>query len=199
MPFCISLYGKDYFMSEAKTPVKGNLNVTRLVLAAFFLSLAIILPFITGQIPEIGNMLCPMHIPVMLCGFICGGPWGAAVGLIAPLLRHLMFGMPQAPACWGMAVELAVYGVSCGVLYKLLPKKIPYIYVSLIVSMLLGRIAWGLTWALVITKIFTVPFDFTLGYFFVNGFLQAIPGIAVQLVLIPAVVIALRKQKLMMR
>ncbi len=188
-------------MSEniSKASQKTKLKIQRLVLSAFFLALAILLPFITGQIPEIGNTLCPMHIPAMLCGFICGGPWGAAVGFIAPLLRHLLFGMPQAPACWGMAVELAFYGLSCGLLYKLLPKKIPYIYVTLIASMLIGRIAWGLTWALVITKIFTVPFDFTLSYFFVNGFLQAVPGIAVQLILIPAVVVALRKQKLMVR
>ncbi len=188
-------------MSEniANTKANTGMKVTRLVLAAFFLAMALVLPFVTGQIPEIGNMLLPMHIPVMLCGFICGGPWGAAVGFIAPLLRHLIFGMPYAPTCYGMAVELAVYGLTCGLFYKLLPKKIPYIYVTLIISMLLGRIAWGLSWSLVLTRLFTVPYDFTLAYFFTEGFAKALLGIAVQIVIIPAVVIALRKQKLMLR
>lgn len=175
------------------------MNIQKIVISAFFLALALVLPFITGQIPEIGNMLCPMHIPAMLCGFICGGPWGAAVGFIAPILRNLIFTMPKVPACYGMAVELAVYGLSCGLFYKIFPKKIPFIYLTLGISMILGRIAWGLTWALLITKIFTVPFDFTLSYFWVNGFLQAVPGMILQVILVPTVVIALRKQKLMLR
>ena len=62
-------------------------KILRLVFAAMFLALAYVMPFLTGQIPEIGSMLCPMHIPVLLCGFICGWPWGLLVGLIAPLLR----------------------------------------------------------------------------------------------------------------
>ncbi len=172
-------------------------RVLKIVLSAFFLALALVLPFLTGQIPEIGNMLCPMHIPVMLCGFICGGPWGAAVGFVAPILRNMIFTMPPVPGCYAMAAEMAVYGLSCGIFYKLLPKKIPYIYVTLIISMLLGRIVWGAVWALVLVKVFPVPFDFTLYYFWMEGFVKAIPGIILQIVLIPAVVIALRKQKLM--
>ncbi|MBE6629112.1 MAG: ECF transporter S component, partial [Ruminococcaceae bacterium] len=66
----------------------------KMVLAALFLAMAYVLPFLTGQIPEIGAMLCPMHIPVLLCGFLCGWPWGLAVGFVAPLLRSLTLGMP---------------------------------------------------------------------------------------------------------
>ncbi len=176
---------------------KAKKNVLKMVLAAFFLALALVLPFLTGQIPEIGNMLCPMHIPAMLCGFVCGGPWGAAVGFAAPILRNLIFTMPRIPQCYAMAFELAVYGLSCGILYKLLPKKIPFIYVSLVSSMLLGRIVWGLVQAFVITKFFPVPYDFTLAYFWAEGFVKAVPGMIVQIVLIPAIVMALRKQKLM--
>ena len=69
-------------------------NTKKLVLSAFFLALGLVLPFLTGQIPEIGNMISPMHFPVMLCGFICGGPYGALVGLILPPLRFLLFQMP---------------------------------------------------------------------------------------------------------
>lgn len=176
---------------------KAKKHILKMVLAAFFLALALVLPFLTGQIPEIGNMLCPMHIPAMLCGFVCGGPWGAVVGFAAPILRNLIFTVPRFPQCWAMAFELAVYGLSCGVLYKVLPKKIPFIYVSLVFSMLLGRIVWGLVQAFIITKFFPVPYDFTFAYFLAEGFVKAVPGMIIQIVLIPPVVMALRKQKLM--
>ena len=65
-----------------------------LVLAALFLALAFVLPMITGHVPQIGNMLCPMHFPVLLAGFVLGGPWGLALGFAAPLLRSVLFGMP---------------------------------------------------------------------------------------------------------
>ena len=74
--------------------MKKRVSVIELVLGALFLALALVLPFLTGQIPEIGSMLCPMHLPVLICGFVCGWPWGLAVGFIAPLLRSLTLGMP---------------------------------------------------------------------------------------------------------
>ena len=64
-----------------------------LVLAALFLALAFVLPMITGHVPQVGNMLCPMHFPILLCGFVLGGPWGLAVGFIAPLVRSVLFGI----------------------------------------------------------------------------------------------------------
>ena len=79
----------------------------KLVLSAFFMALGIVLPFLTGQIQQIGNMLLPMHIPVMLCGFICGWQYGLAVGAVTPLLRSMMFGMPpMMPTAAAMAVEI---------------------------------------------------------------------------------------------
>ena len=121
-----------------------NLSLKKLIYSAVFLALALVLPFLTGQIPEIGSMLCPMHIPVLLCGFICGGPWGAAVGFIAPLLRYVLFQMPPIfPAGLSMAFELAVYGLVSGLLYKALPKKIPFLYASLLIAMVSGRLVWG--------------------------------------------------------
>ena len=72
----------------------SSLQVRKMTYAALYLAIAMVLPFITGQIPEIGSALCPMHIPALLCGFMCGWPWGLAVGFIAPLLRSVLFGMP---------------------------------------------------------------------------------------------------------
>ena len=79
-------------------------RVLRLTYSALYLAIALVLPFLTGQIPQIGSMLCPMHIPALLCGFVCGWPWGLAVGFIAPLLRSALFGMPTMfPAAVAMA------------------------------------------------------------------------------------------------
>ena len=65
-----------------------------LIYAALCLALCLYLPFLTGQIPQIGKALSPMHIPVLLCGFLCGWPYALAVGFIAPFLRFLLFHMP---------------------------------------------------------------------------------------------------------
>ena len=103
-------------------------SLLKMILAAFFLALAYVMPFLTGQIPEIGSMLCPMHLPVLLCGFVCGAPYGLAVGLAAPVLRSLTLGMPPLfPVAFAMAFELAAYGLISGVLYRLFPKKKGYI------------------------------------------------------------------------
>lgn len=166
-------------------------NLIRLILAALFLALALVLPFLTGQIQQFGNMLCPMHFPVLLCGFFCG-PWlGLAVGFIAPLWRSLQFGMPQLfPVAVAMAFELAAYGFVAGLLYKLLPKKKIYVYVSLISAMLVGRLIWGL-----VRVIFYGVWESAFGWsaFFAGAFTNAIPGIVLQLIIIPILVITLTR------
>lgn len=168
-------------------------NLVKLTLSALFLALAYVLPFLTGQIPEVGAMLCPLHIPVLLCGFICGPAWGAAIGFIAPLLRSLTLGMPPLfPTAVCMAFELAVYGLMSGLLYKLLPKKKPYLYVSLLAAMLAGRIVWG---AAMYICLAASGGSFTLAAFIAGAFTNAIPGIVVQIVLVPILVMVIDKNK----
>ncbi len=170
-----------------------KINIFRLVLSSMFLALAFVLPFLTGQIPEIGKMLCPMHIPVILCGYICGGPWGLAVGFIAPVFRSLILGNPTLfPRAVAMAFELATYGLLSGVLYRVFPKKKGYIYLSLIISMILGRLVWGLV------QFACVGLDFnTFGFsaFWAGAVANSIPGIIVQIVLIPVLVIILENMR----
>ena len=102
-----------------------------LVLAALFLALAFVLPMITGHVPQVGNMLCPMHFPILLCGFVLGGPWGLAVGFIAPLVRSVLFGMPPMfPIAISMAFELAAYGLVSGVLWRKVKHTVPMMYAS---------------------------------------------------------------------
>lgn len=162
----------------------------KLVYAAVCLSLCLVLPFLTGQIPEIGSKLSPMHLPVLLCGFLCGWQYGLAVGAVAAPLRFLLFTMPPFPNCLFMAFELAAYGLMTGLFYKVFPKKAGYIYVNLILSMLIGRIVWGAA-RFALMGLTNTTFSFQL--FLSGAFLDAIPGIICQIVLVPLIVIALQK------
>lgn len=171
--------------------VKNNKSVHRITASAFLLAICLVLPFVTGQVPEIGNMLCPMHIPVMLCGFLCGWQYGLVTGFIAPLLRSFVFFAPPLfPQAVSMAFELAVYGFMTGFLTKHLPSKPAFIYVNLIVSMLAGRAVWGLVRFVIYGLGYT---EFSLSLFFAGAFAQAVPGIIIQLILVPIIVIALRR------
>ena len=166
-----------------------SIQVRKMTYAALFLAIAMVLPFITGQIPEIGSMLCPMHIPALLCGFMCGWPWGLAVGFIAPLLRSVIFGMPAMfPGAVAMAFELAAYGGLAGLLYRLLPGKEWSVYAVLVISMIAGRIVWGI--ARVILAGLSGS-SFTWALFHAGAVTNAIPGIIMHLVLIPVLVIVM--------
>lgn len=168
-----------------------SLQVRKMTYAAMYLAIALVLPFITGQIPEIGARLCPMHIPALLCGFLCGWPWGMAVGFIAPLLRGALFGMPALfPTAVAMAFELAVYGGMAGWLYRILPKKTAVTYAVLIAAMIAGRLVWGLAHLIIAGLIHS---QFTAALFLAGAVTNAVPGIALQLILIPILVIAMER------
>ena len=165
-----------------------------MVYSALCMALAMVLPFLTGQIQTIGQMLAPMHIPVLICGFICGWPWGLAVGFISPLLRFAIFGMPPImPAGISMAFELAAYGFITGFLYKKLPKKTSNIYFSLFIAMIAGRCIWGLARIIIAGASGNA---FTFSAFLAGAVTSAIPGIILQIILVPVLVMALDKAKL---
>lgn len=168
-----------------------NKHIENLVLSALSLALAYILPFITGNIPQIGSMLLPMHIPVLICGFLCGAPWGLAVGLVAPIMRSLLTGgfPPMFPTAAAMAFELAAYGFVAGFIYRRLPKKLLSCYIALVSAMLCGRAVWGLVMSLLLMN----ADGFTFAAFIAGAFTNAIPGILLQLLVIPPVVVAMRK------
>lgn len=166
-----------------------------LVLAALFLALGIVLPFFTGQIPAVGKMLLPMHIPVLLCGLICGWQWGLAVGFVTPLLRSLLFSMPVFyPTAIGMAFELAVYGAVVGWLYSHSRWQcVKALYKCLIPAMIAGRLVWG---AAMIALMGLGGSAFTWEAFIGGAVLNAVPGIVLQLILIPAVMVLLDRTHL---
>ncbi len=171
-----------------------NKHTLRLSYAALCLALCMVLPFLTGQIPQIGKALAPMHIAVFLCGFLCGWPYGLFVGLIAPILRSSVFGMPAMfPDAVGMAFELATYGFLCGLLYKMLPKKNSMIYVTLLAAMVGGRIVWGVA-RFILAGLTHTSFPFSL--FLAGAITKAVPGIILHIVLVPLIVMALKKAKI---
>lgn len=163
-----------------------------LVLSAMLLALGMVLPLLTGQIPQIGNMLLPMHIPVLFCGLICGWKYGAVVGAVLPLLRYAVFGMPPLfPKGISMSFELCTYGLVIGLLYGFSKWQcIVSLYRSLITAMIAGRVVWGIVQC-VLLGFGTNGFTFKL--FMTEAFFNAVPGIAIQLVLIPAVMLALNR------
>ncbi len=174
-------------------PKKMPITVQSLILAGLFLALGLILPFLTGQIPQLGNKLLPMHIPVILCGYICGPRLGFLVGAITPLLRSMLFSIPPLfPTALSMSFELAAYGLVAGILYSILGRKVPAVYISLIIAMIIGRLVWGGATYLLLGLSGTV---FTWQLFTAGAFLNAIPGIIIQLILIPVIVIAAERQR----
>ncbi|MDD3369896.1 MAG: ECF transporter S component, partial [Lachnospiraceae bacterium] len=170
---------------------KNSNSIRKLTMSGAALALCLLLPFITGQMQQIGNALCPMHLPVLLAGMVCGWQYGLVVGIIAPILRFFLFGMPPIfPIGTAMAFELGTYGLISGLLFMRSKKKLSDVYISLIGAMLAGRVVWGIV-RFVMAGLFGV--EFSLAAFIAGGFTTAIPGIIVQLILIPILVIAFQK------
>lgn len=168
-----------------------NKNLKNTTLSAMFLALGLLLPFLTGQIPQIGNMLLPMHIPVLLCGLICGWQYGGIVGFICPLLRNLLFSAPPMPGAVSMAFELATYGIVIGLLYSRAKRRnLAALYISMIISMIAGRVVWGAVHT-VVMGFAGKAFGFKM--FLTSALVNAVPGIILQLVLIPAIMVALHR------
>ena len=167
-----------------------NQSLRNLLLAAMFLAIGLVLPFFTGQIKEIGNMLLPMHLPVFLCALICGWQYG----FIMPLLRFALFSMPRMPTALAMAFEMATYAFVAGFLYSRARWQCTrMLYRCLIVAMIAGRVVWA---AAMIVLLGLSGGVFTWQMFISGAFLNAIPGIILQLVLIPAIMVALDRAKL---
>lgn len=168
-------------------------DVKRLVLSAMFVAIGFLLPFLTGQLAQLGSMLSPMHIPVLLAGFVCGPFWGLVVGVVTPLLRSVVLGMPPLfPVAVAMAFELATYGLVAGLLYERLPRKPLNVIVALVIAMLVGRVVWGLAMFVLMGL---SGGAFTFDRFLAGAFINAWPGIILHIVVIPPIVLALERAR----
>ena len=168
----------------------------RITLSSLLIAIAYILPFFTGNIPQIGSMLCPMHLPIIICGFLCGWKYGLIAGIVTPLLRSLTIGMPNIyPSAITMALELGCYGFVSGIIFNVFKRNnkitILTIYITLISSLLMGRIVWGLgNYTLTLID---QTFNFNFNIFLAGAFINAYPGIILQLILIPPFILLFNK------
>ena len=162
-------------------------QVKQLTLSAFFLALGLVLPFAFHSFgPQAGTVFLPMHIPVLLCGFVCGPAYGALVGMLTPLLSSALTGMPPLmPTGIAMCLELSTYGFLSGWMTKKLP-----LYPSLIITMLAGRAVSGLANLVLLSMAHKA---YTMQIFLTAAFVTAIPGIVLQLVMIPLLVSLVKK------
>lgn len=168
-----------------------KVQTRQLALTALFIALGLVLPFFTAQIPTIGRALLPMHLPILLAGFVGGWQTGLIAGLITPLLRSFLIGMPPLfPTATAMAFELAAYGFLTGLFYSKLRGTNLGVLTSLVGAMLGGRIVWG------IAQLFLLGLSgasFGWQAFLAGAFINAAPGIILQLILIPLIVHALQR------
>ncbi len=170
---------------------KTSKHIKDIVIASLFIALGIVLPFLTGSNQQLGSVFLLMHIPTLIAGLVLGFKYGFLVGLITPFLRSILVGMPPLfPIAITMMFELASYGLFIGLAYKLLPKRPLFVYVSLSISLILGRVIWGLA-----AKIFygLAGMTFTFDKFITAGFVTSLPGITIQIVLVPLLFISLKR------
>lgn len=172
---------------------KSKFNTKQLVLAALCVALGVVLPVAFHSIPNAGSVLLPMHIPVLLCGLVCGPVYGLLSGILTPLLSSMITGMPPMAYLPGMLCELAAYGLAAGVLRRFVRtgKRPLDLYIQLVSAMLIGRLVYGVMNALIFSA-----GNYSFAVFVSGAFVTALPGIVIQLVLLPAVVLLLEKARL---
>jgi uncharacterized membrane protein len=156
-----------------------------------YLALAVLLPVAFHAFGAGGRVFLPMHVPVLLAGFLAGPLSGLLVGLLAPGLSNLLTGMPPTYAVPLMSTELPICGLVAGLAYQRLRLNI---YVALLTAMLFGRIMFGLS--LFVLGIF-IDLPYTAAKFFSAGgaILAGLPGAVLQLVLIPIIVAAIKRDR----
>lgn len=167
-------------------------TVKKSILTAVCIALCVVLPQAFHAIPNAGAVYLPMHIPVLLCGLICGAPYGLLCGLAGPVLSHLFTGMPPIGMLPSMLIECAVYGLIAGIMMAVKTRKLyADLYLSLITAMLAGRIVSGIAKALIFSA-----GEYSMTLWVTGSFVTSLPGIIIQLALIPTIVFALMKARL---
>lgn len=167
--------------------------VKKSIITGVCLALCVVLPQAFHAVPNAGSIYLPMHIPVLLCGLICGWSYGLLCGLVGPALSTLFTGMPLVAYLPSMLVELGIYGLMSGFMMQIIKTKKSYadLYISLAIAMLTGRIIAGIAKALIFA-----PGKITMAAWVTSYFVTSLPGIIIQLILIPVIVFALMKARL---
>lgn len=168
-------------------------KVKKMAFTGVFVAVGIILPLTLHSIPNAGSIFLPMHLPVLLCGLVCGPVFGLACGFLTPLLSSFITGMPPMAYLPSMLCELAVYGLVAGLLIRVVKTKstVANLYISLIGAMLCGRVVYGLLNAFIFQA-----GEYSMAVWLTSSFVTAAPGIIAQLLLIPPIILALQKANL---
>lgn len=169
------------------------MNQTRkMIVTAMCAALCVVLPMAFHTIPNAGSIFLPMHIPVLLCGFLCGWPYGLLCGLLGPCLSSMITGMPPAAVLPSMVCELAAYGLVTGLVYSRIRtgSRLGDIYISLLTAMVCGRVFYGVLNALIFQA-----GSYSMEIWLAAAFTTALPGIVIQLVVIPALLLALERSR----
>ena len=168
-------------------------SIKKMVLTALFIAVGLVLPMAFHSIPNAGSIFLPMHIPVLICGLVCGFPYGLICGIGTPLLSSMLTGMPPAAFLPSMLCELAMYGFAASMIMHFIRIKNKYVqvYVALIGAMIAGRVVYGILNALIFRA-----GSYSLQIWMASAFVTALPGVAIQILLIPPVIFALEKAKL---
>lgn len=168
-------------------------NVKKSIITAVCIALCYVIPLMFHGIQNAGNIFCPMHIPVFICGLICGWQYGLLCGIAGPALSSALSSMPPVAILPSMMVELAVYGTVAGLMMKLVRTKSTYadLYISLIVAIVCGRVLAGLAKALIFAR-----GSYSMSAWIAGSVVTSWPGTVIQLVFIPTIVFALMKSHL---
>ena len=170
--------------------MRDNQYIKNMVLTALFIAAGLVLPSFFHFVGA-GSTFLPMHLPVLVCGLVCGWQWGFLAGAILPLLSSLLTGMPELyPLAFAMMFELAAYGFLSGWLLPRCAARRGRLYLALIAAMLGGRLVSGLA-KLVLFGLVGLPFGWRI---FISGaFVTALPGILLQLALVPPLTVAINR------
>lgn len=163
------------------------MNTKKIIYAGVCIALGLVLPTLLGGIQDINKFLSPMHIPVLVSGFLCGPFLGAFVGFVTPFLRSIMFAMPPLPVAFPMAFELLTYGMLTGFLFKVLPNKNYFLFVNILISMIIGR----LVYSIVVTLMGSAGEGFIV--YFITFLSGSIITMLLHFIIIPPIVILLKK------
>ena len=168
----------------------------QMIITALCIAMGLILPMAFHSIPNAGKIFLPMHIPVLICGLACGWQYGLICGILTPFLSSILTGMPPIAYLPSMLCELAVYGLVSGILIHLIHTKKQYLdlYISLIIAMIAGRITMGMLNALIFQA-----GNYKFNLWITGAFVTALPGIIIQLLIIPTIIFALKKSNLIER
>ena len=160
-------------------------TVKKSIITAVCIALCYVLPLMFHGIQNAGSIFCPMHIPVFICGLICGWPYGLLCGIAGPLLSSALTAMPPAAMLPSMMVELAVYGAVAGLMMKLVHTKSTYadLYISLITAIVCGRVLAGVAKALIFAR-----GSYSMAAWVAGNVVTSWPGTVIQLVFIPGIV-----------